>query len=93
MEATDRPGLPMVVTTLVSGSSRPAAEPFSTRTRGPVASGPEPTSTPRGTDRPAPDRLTGADMVSPSTNLTLYLPTSMVSSCASSCFLIALPLT
>lgn len=33
-----------------------------------------------GTDRPAPDRLTGADMVSPSTNLTLYLPTSMVSS-------------
>ena len=36
MEATETPGLPMVVTSLVSSSSRPVAEPLSTRTRGPA---------------------------------------------------------
>src|SRR5450759_825342 len=107
MAATATPGFPIVVTTLVNDTSRPAAAPDKTLTeafstgsaagRGAKPEGTAEVGAADGDKAPVPGLniiVFSKPSASPSpTNLIWYLPTSIESPSWSSCFLIVLPLT
>ncbi len=97
MAATATPGLPMVVTTLTSATSRPAAAPDMTLMAAfPVlpSAGAAGAALAAGTTDPALMIMVFSNpgLATSLTYLILYLPISTVSPLLSCCFLTALPL-